>query len=425
MSPFGFSVQKFVIPALMTCCLSLSLFANGFRTMLGYATITSIALAVGTFYILIKRASDNKPVIPLSLISVPVVAASLVYFSLGVLSFAVADNRDNCLREMIQRVLIIFLPTVVFSLGPRKPSDLKFAILAYLPICGFIAICALWDAHTHKFETPSFTLNMHKNHIAGSCSIMATIAVAALLTTNVLKKRLIMVACLALALLGCVGSQGRAGFVCTIVATTVMMIVAKTRVRNVLIFIATVLIMGGALWKLLPEKAIEHVMTTKRHSANEVRIAIWSDIGPYLLNHPMTAVGWGNALVIGERFHYDCANVLLFEWMQLSLAGPIALLSVILFGVKLGFDNAKRLAVNTLLSFINLVGLGIVCGRFTHAMLDTFWIGRGVTLTTWAGVGMLVFVKLYLDQISLRSTPADQKSTATKVRNARSPALQR
>ena len=60
--------------------------------------------------------------------------------------------------------------------------------------------------------------------------------------------------------------------------------------------------------------------------------------------------------------------------------------------------------MKTTLAFINLVGLGVVCGRFTHAMVDTFWIGRGVTLTTWAAIGMLIFVKLYLDQTSKQKT---------------------
>lgn len=163
------------------------------------------------------------------------------------------------------------------------------------------------------------------------------------------------------------------------------------------------------MWKVMPEKAREHVVSTKKWSTTDIRITLWTDVWPVLLAEPFAPVGWGNPLVKmvrGEEMYYgDCANVLLFDWMQMSIVGPLLLIAVIVLAIKQGLDNARRMVtMKSTLAFINLVGLGVVCGRFTHAMVDTFWIGRGVTLTTWAAVGMLIFVKLYLDQTSRQKT---------------------
>lgn len=413
-------IKKNIIPVILTCAYSMTILAQGIATPIGFATISSLTLGAGLLYTLNRRIQEGRGPIPLAVLSMPVVVASICYYLLGVSSIMFADQTFLCIKEMVQRFLIIMLPTLVFSLTPKKPDDLKFALLSYLPICGFVALVALYDAHHLGFAKPAFTLGMHKNHIAGSCSVMATIAVAAMLTSNEHKKRMKMLVFLALGILGCVATQGRAGMVCIVVASALMLIAARAKVRNIAYFFLSILLVGLVLWKALPQEAMEHVVSTKKFSTNEIRMSLWTDVVPELIKDPWSPVGWGNPLIKNDKQYGDCANVLLFDWMQMSLLGPVLLLTIIFFAIKLPLDNARRMPTKGLLPFINLVALGVIAGRFTHGMLDTFWIGRGVTLVTWASIGIAIFVKLYLDQLAVSNKRNLKASSATNLVRARS-----
>ncbi len=404
-------LKKYAIEIVLTCAFALTVLAHGIPTPIGYLSISTIAAGLGLLYTLKQRYDGQRPLIPPSLLSIPVVIATLVYFGVGLSSVAFADEPRFWLREVLQRTLIIFLPMFLFSLMPKKPGQLKWAILAYLPLCALLSIISIWDARSSGFAKPVYALGMHKNHIAGSCSVMATIAIAALLTTRDLKRRYWMIFFLVVGTVGCVAAQGKAGMCCILIATAFMFIANGARVRNVLYFVVAVSLVGTILWKIMPQESIDHVVSTKKFSTNEIRLTLWTDVVPVLIEKPFSAVGWGNILVKEDRYYGDCANVLLYDWFQMTIFGPIALLGVIFFAVKLPFDNARRMPKTSLLAFINLVALGVICGRFFHGMVDTFWIGRGVTLVTWAAIGMSIFVKLYLDQldskksISLIQTP--------------------
>jgi hypothetical protein len=397
---FIVQIKKNLPQIILTGAFALTILAHGIPTPVGFLTITTVALSLGIVYTFKTRLDLGRPVIPVVLLSIPVVMATLIYFSIGLLSVTATEEPLFWAKEVLQRTLIIWLPLLVFSLTPRKPSDLKFAILSYLPICALIAVVSVWDARHSGFAKPVYALGMHKNHIAGSCSVMSTIAIAAMITSRDVKRRLIMAGFLIAGIVGCVASQGKAGLCCIIVATIFMLIAAGAQPRKIIYFVLSVVCVGALLWNVMPKEAIEHVVSNKKFSTNEIRMSLWTDVLPVLVAEPFTAVGWGNILMKGDRYYGDCANVLLFDWFQLTIFGPIALIGVIFFAVKLPLDNARRMPKTSLLAFINLVALGVICGRFTHAMVDTFWIGRGVTLVTFAAVGMAVFVKLYLDQTS-------------------------
>jgi len=147
----------------------------------------------------------------------------------------------------------------------------------------------------------------------------------------------------------------------------------------------------------MPKEVVENSDLDKENS-NEARLLVWGELYPFLSRKPFSPVGWGNGIIKGNMVYHDIANAFLYDWMQMSILGGLALLSIIFFAIKLALDNASRMPTNTYLSFVNLIALGIICTRFTHGMLDTFWIGRGCNLCTFMGVGMAVYVKLLLDQ---------------------------
>lgn len=387
---------------ILTVAFALTVSPHGMSSPVGVITPPSIAFILGVLWVFYSRFSVGKPIVPMAVLSRPVVFMSLCYFLVGLISGLFAADKFMWGKEVVQRTMIIILPMLLFSLVPKKPEDLKFAILWYLPLCLIIVFFAGKDATQTGLNEATYTFGMHKNQIAGSCSIMSTIAIAAMVTSRRTNFRWIMLFFAFAGAIGCFFSQGKAGMVCIIIAAFVIFIASRTKPRYIVIFATTCVILGAGMWKLMPDKAREHVVSTKKWSTTEIRLTMWSDIFPVLKDEPFSAVGWGNPLIKlihGEQMYYgDCANVLLYDWMQMSIVGPLLLISVIVLAIKQGLDNARRIPVHTVLQFINLVALGTVCGRFWHAMVDTFWIGRGVTLTTWAAIGMLIFVKLYLDQ---------------------------
>jgi hypothetical protein len=185
---------------------------------------------------------------------------------------------------------------------------------------------------------------------------------------------------------------------CTIVATSFMLIARGIPAKMMVKFVLSIALVTVAIVHVMPKEVVEKAMSTKKFNSNEIRMRLWSEIYPLLIKKPLRAVGWGNALVIGDQVYMDVANVVLFDWMQMSIFGALALISVIVSAIHLTLNNARRMPKNTYLAFVNLIALGIICTRFMHGMLDTFWIGRGCNLATWMAIGLAVYVKLLLDQ---------------------------
>jgi len=111
----------------------------------------------------------------------------------------------------------------------------------------------------------------------------------------------------------------------------------------------------------------------------------------------------------------DVANIIAYDWMQMGLMGVFALIAMVGLGIHLGIDNMKRIPNNSLAAFVNLAGLAIFASRFCHGLLDMFWIGRGVTLATFMGLGMIVWVRLWLDQQNLARQGSNRTAAPRRV----------
>jgi len=363
----------------------------------GYLTISSLCLLVGSVYAAIDRLNTSRPLVPRSFFEIPVVICILVYFAIGLASYFFAAEQLPFLKEAIQRCILILAPLYLFSMGPKRPEDLKKAFYWLMFMSSIMSIIVFEEGVRIGFSAPVYALDLHKNQIAGTCSVTAVIAIACLLTSSDSKRRFMFTIFLVIALLGCVASQGRAGFLCTIVATFFMLIARRASLKQITKFVLSVALVSVAIVHFMPKEVIENATSTKKNS-NQVRLLVWTELYPILSRKPFSPVGWGNGLFVGSILYHDVANVLLYDWMQMSILGPLALLSIIFFAIKLTLDNASRMPTNTYLSFVNLIALGIICTRFTHGMLDTFWIGRGCNLCTFMGIGLAVYVKLLLDQ---------------------------
>lgn len=397
-------LQRKIILILLIGSFGTVAWAQGFALPgIGYVTATSACLLFGGLLVAAFRIDSGRAVATKSFFEMPVVIATMLYFVIGVSTYSFAADKFLFYKEIVQRSLIIIFPLYVFSMGPKKVNDLRIVILSLLVIGVPVALISFVEAYMCHFTKPVYAFGMHKNQIAGTCAVMAVTAIAYLLTSTSKRKRFIFFDILLISLAGCVGTQGRAGLLCTIVATIFMLIAIRARPKYILRFVIGVAVGALVLTQFLPKETVDKAFSTKKFSSNEIRVALWTDIYPLLIKEPLRAVGWGNPRIEGAYYYGDVANVVLYDWMQMGILGAIVLVVLIFSAILLPIQNAWRMPANSLLSFVNLVALGIICVRFTHGMLDTFWIGRGINLITWMAIGITIWVKLLLDQNGART----------------------
>jgi hypothetical protein len=383
-------------------------------------TVANILLMLGSLLVLCRRIMKDKPVWPSQLWAIPVVKACTVYCIVGLISGIFAEDKTLFMKDIIQKVSIVLFPFYLFTMGPRSARDLKAVFLVFLPIGVILSFVTLSPALSSRFEIPSFAMGMHKNQIGGCCGTFAIVAISAMLTTVNWKRRLVYVVLTGIALMGVVAAQSRAALLGIVLGTLFIMIANKSKPKHIVLFALINAIGLFALYKLLPEKAIQHVMTTEKNSANGIRIMVWTALWPKLLADPFAMRGWGNTFYTPDGWHFkDGASVLFADWIALGVAGPILIIAIIVTSIWLPLQNARRVKPNTALAFLNYAAMGLLIVRWSSAILDTFWIGRGVTLFTWMGIGTTVFIKLILDQ-----QDKDRANMALRS-SARQPALAR
>ncbi len=254
--------------------------------------------------------------------------------------------------------------------------------LCYIPGATVLSIIAFKTARSAGFENPVYLLGLHKNMTAGLSGTLAIICIAYILTSrrkfleiyNIkIPNKLVSIMLAPAGLLGILAAQGRAGLVEVLSATLIMFIAVRVKKRTVIATVVACVLAGAVLYKMMPHGAKEHFIDTKRHSANAVRVAIWTDMVTYFRKHPLEARGWGNPLIDEHGFYYyDVACVLLFDWMQMGPLGAVALVGMMITSVKCGLDNSKWIPPNSQEGFVNTAGVGIATGKFIHGILDTF-----------------------------------------------------
>jgi hypothetical protein len=403
-------VQNKVVPLLLIFALAASPYCFGLQLGPVCLTPTTVSLALAAFLTIITRLCASLPLIPLFAFSQPTVIATLAYFGVGLWSGTYASDQFAFYKEIVQRTTIIFLPLFGISMGLRTINQAKNMLLAYLPVCGVVAVIASAAAVSSKFEDPVYIMGLHKNMTASLCATMAIIVVAHLITSRrpkvtipliklKVKNRPLFAALLALSLLAIVAAQGRGGMLEVVAGTYAILFAMKAKPKTLIKFTIICIVGIAIIYKCLPEKAIEHVVDTKRHSANAVRLDMWTEMGRHFMKQPFSAVGWGNVYVSETGYaYYDLACVLLFDWMQMGIFGAVALMIMIACSAALGLWTGRRINPYTAEGFVILAATGLVAGKFTHGMVDTFWIARGANLHTWTAIGTCLFVRLWLEQ---------------------------
>jgi len=423
------NIQSRIIGFLLIFAMAASPWCSGIQAGPVILTPSTVALLLAAIMTLYSRITASLPLVPLMAFKEPAVFSALVYFLIGMATWFVAEDKFALYKEIVQRTTIIWLPFFSVSMGLRRIEDAKRMLLTFLPTCAVVALVSTFAAITSKFEAPAFVLGLHKNMTASLCATMAIICIAYLITNKQpkikvlmvkLNNRLVMASLLVLALLGIVAAQGRGGVLEVGIALFVMLIAIRAKPSTLIKAIVICVVGGAVVYKLLPEKAVEHVVSTKLHSANQIRIEIWTDMAQNFMANPFIACGWGNPYVDSKGyFYYDLCCVLLFDWMQMSFIGAIALLFMIASSVVLAITTARRVNIHSVEGFVSLAASGIVAGKFAHGMIDTFWIARGANLHTWIAVGLCLFVKLLVDQKPVKFMGSGRSRTSSNLTASR------
>jgi hypothetical protein len=372
-------------------------------------TITAVGLVLAAVVTVLFRMRDDLPVVPARLFKEPAVIATIIYFVIGVATFFVVTNRPAYYKEIVQRTVLIWVPFYACCFGLRKVEHLQKVLLWYLPLPTLLSLVSMLSALSSKFETPVYLLGLHKNQLSGLCATAAIISLSHLFTSKrptitlfnrQLPNKLTFLSITAINLLGIIATQGRGALLEVAVGGFMIMVAVKTKKSTLIKLAVAGLLLSVIAYKLLPEKAAEHVTGVEEHSANYERIVMWTDAWDRFVQNPFSMTGWGNGFYDDNgNYNYDMISLFFFDLMQMSIVGAVALLVMIALSIKVGIDNAQVIRNNNSpIAFINAAALAIVAAKFAHGMVDCFWVARGHTFHVWIGVGMMFFVKLWLDQ---------------------------
>jgi O-antigen ligase len=370
---------------------------------LGPATITlaSACTAIGTLVVVIKRWSTERSLVPYQLFKLPVTWVILAYFTVGLISGINATDIVAFVKEVFQRVLMLFLCVYLFAVGPRTPRALDLALLCFLPVGSIIAGISATLGAKSGFQNAVYMENLHKNAVGDSNAALILVCAAFLMTRCHPKFRWVFWLLTLVAVVGLVGSRGRSSFLGMVVGLVLMTISYRFKPGLFFGVILAITLGAGVLAIILPPEVIDSMFTTKAHSSNAVRITAYTEIWNHIKENPLNFCGWGNYAQGYRTSQIDpTTNVILHDWLQMGPIGAVLLIFILLLAIKLPLDNGRRLSIRDapILASINLSALGVITLHAVHGMFDTFWVARGPHLAPFQFLGIAIFVRLWMDQ---------------------------
>jgi O-antigen ligase len=375
-------------------------------------TAATLLLLCGCAITFWMRWDNDRPIVSLRVLREPAIVCSLIYFVVGVASGACADDKDRYIKEVVQRTMIILMPAYLYVFGPADPRPVGRAILLYIAMGSILGLTVFLVGLKGGLHSPVYLLGMHKNTTGADCAQTVLMCFALLISRQFPGARSVFVGLIVLGFLGMIGAQSRASALGAVLAVFLMLLAMRVRLRYVVAVGLAFAVGFVVMLNSLPKDTIESAVTTRRFSSNETRQAVWKAVSRKLTAEPFTCVGWGNYLPLAAQMGTgDCASIFYYDWGQMSLVGLVAQMAMIGTCLYLPVSNLLKYRQPGILTAMNLCALGIICDRFFQSYLDSFWIGRGPTLSVYAAVGMALYSKLWLQQMAVA-----QKMQALRAR---------
>lgn len=254
----------------------------------------------------------------------------------------------------------------------------------------------------HEFKKATYLDNATTGHviIGDICAATALVAFAMFLTRRKLPWKIISIVVGFIAASGLLASQCRGAVVGTVLAVIFMAFLARVRSVRLIAIALFFPLAVAVLLKIAPEETQKSTLDSSQRTSAHYRIWATEVEMKHIMNHPLEPIGVGNLLVTKDETEPLLDywwNIIIGDYIQLGPQGAIALLAMIASSLWLCIQNAGRLKVNSAAGAINTCCSGIILLYWIHSMLDSFWYNSFEHSVPFAAIGMVLFVKMWLD----------------------------
>lgn len=293
-----------------------------------------------------------------------------LYFLAGLFSIANISSKGFYWGAVHMRATIVAGFYFAFACLPQKPRDLFLAI-------GVFAFCAFAVAMTNLVEEIGLSfkqITWYGHNILGdTCSSLVVIILVLFLSLRSFKWKLLLGAGGLLSLIGLLATTSRGSVLGAAIASLVVMLSRRLKVRTLLIGLALFCIMMAAFLTVLPEEILAERSDLNANSA-KARPLAWNVLVDYLANNPFQSTGWGQFPEIYRKCENNYCNIFLQDWVEAGPAGLIISVGIFVAALYQAWRNSCLLPSKSAWYALNLIGAGIVISRYFRANLDEWWM---------------------------------------------------
>lgn len=386
------------------CAFAPCVYVDSFYRILEFMCI------VATLIVIFKRVRDGQAILPIQLLTEPVVLAVVgiwvlgttpaIFFSdtLGIQPIALAPEFGLFSRTVFEHFVGMLLPIYLFAAGPTTPKDLKKCLILFA--CSAFLMCIVRLFRNREVEvvmmlTPHSRIDNPKaGCIQAACAV---VIFASLLLTSSLKKPLslsvIFMAVTNLVFLTIVSARG--SFLGVTVALPVLLLAHRIKTKRVFALYLGALLVLTLLFVGLHEggPSGNGALGWGPHSTAWGRIIQFQSMIEFLRMYPFGGLGFTvwNSYVCGP------VNMFLEAWITFGILGMFLAFFIMGWTLWSSLCNTRLRPRISDVSFVNSSGLAIVVVLVLGFSEDTFWCNDLATnFPVFLAIGMLVFVKRWL-----------------------------
>ncbi len=364
--------------------------------------VRMLPLQIGLVWTVWARLKNRAGLVPTRFLKLP------LCWAIGAYALIVIFNTHGSygLFEMGRRFWLALVPLYIFAFGTRKPTDLLWSLYAFV----LVSIPVSWQAadvavrsHFTQYITTTNSARplLTVNHVLYSdvSATMVLICWVIFLTRRHLPWRIAAGIGVLFGFFALLASMCRGAIIGTVVAMIAVAFLSKVKMRFLLpgsVAIVAAIILG--IFFLPDDIKADRLMGNNKYSTVDDRLKETSIQFRYIELHPLQPLGLGVPLITETKQVFnDYTYVLVQDYLQLGFFGALALLISGGMGIQMALKNASRVPINSSAATINLAAFGIFVLYCIHANLDAFWSQLGDHSVPFVALGMIIFIKLWLD----------------------------
>jgi hypothetical protein len=334
----------------------------------------------------------------------PIIISAIVYIASVVLDacFIVPPHVTRDVWKSVSDFMFFTaLPIFLFSLLPKKPSDLIPGLYIILLLSFVFSIYVdgvfLFSGFFNSIVYGGIDVN---KNIAGDMSATGgTIAISLLMTRKVSWPVAIALGLtIIITFLACLGANARTCMLSfpAIAVAIILVKRGKYKVQKIIASFVVSLMVFVASFVFSPKEKVEKLTETHQGSSAAARPYYWALSVEYLSHHPFQPVGFQEmAVADGTNILIDNpCNFFLQEWIQLGLWSALAYTAMILCSFYISARILWRTTGWADTSLVASVVFGTQILRFMREVQDLCSVGRAHGVFFYCAIGITVFLYL-------------------------------